>query len=113
MTHDDQIKLNPVQWLFKHETVLPSLKDGCHPGLAHFGNHHFPVRLKVVGKNVVKTLEPFLCGAVQPIRVSSVKKPITRNAKPLFQQFFSDTDDEDPVGRGKPQDNIPYRTDLV
>ena len=52
-------------------------------------------------------------GAVQPTQVPSVEKPITRNAKPLFQQFFSDTDDEDPVGRRKPQDNIPYRTDLV
>ena len=42
LTHDDQIKLKSVQWLFKHETVLPSLKDDCHPGLAHFGNHQFP-----------------------------------------------------------------------
>ena len=52
-------------------------------------------------------------GAVQPIKVPSVEKPITRNAKPLFQHFFSDTDDEDLVGRRKPQDNIPHRTDLV
>ena len=58
-------------------------------------------------------LEPFLFGAVQPIQVPSVEKPITRTAKPLVQQFFSDTDDEDQVGRRKPQDNIPYRTDLV
>ena len=84
-----------------------------HPGLAQFGNHENPVRKKVVEKNVVETLEPFLFGAVQPIQVPSVKKPITRIAKPFFQQFFSDTDDEDPVGRRKPQDNIPYRTDLV
>ena len=113
MTHDDQIKLKSVQWLFKHETVLPSLKDDCHPGLAHSGNHQLPVRKKVLEKNVVETLEPFLFGAVQPIQVPSVEKPITKNAEPLFQQFFSDTDDEDPVGRRKPQDNIPYRTDLV
>ena len=113
MTHDDEIKLKSVQWLFKHETVLPSLKDDCHPDPAHFGDHQFPVRRKVVEKNVVKTLEPFLFGAVQLIQVASVKKPITRNAKPLFQQCFSDTDDEDPVGRRKPQDNFPYRTDFV
>ena len=65
LTHDDEIKLKSVQWLFKLETVLPSLMDDCHPDLAHFGNHQFPVRRKVVEKNVVKTLEPFLFGAVQ------------------------------------------------
>ena len=112
MTHYDQIKLKAVQYLVERETVLPSLKDDCHPGLAHFGNHHFHVRKKVVEKIVVKTLEPFLFGAVQPIQVPSVEKPITRNAKPLFHHFFSDTDDEDPVGRRKPQDKIPYQTDL-
>ena len=90
MTHYDQIKLKAVQYLVERETVLPSLKDDCHPGLAHFGNHHFHVRKKVVEKIVVKTLEPFLFGAVQPIQVPSVEKPITRNAKPLSQQFFSD-----------------------
>ena len=108
MTHDDQIKLKPVQYLVKRETALPPPKDDCHPGLAHSGNHQLPVR-----KKVVETLEPFLFGAVQPIQVPSVKKPITKNAEPLFQQFFSDTDDEDPVGRRKPRDNIPYLTDLV
>ena len=30
-----------------------------------------------------------------------------------FNSFFSDTDIEDPVGRRKPQDKIPYRFDLV
>ena len=44
---------------------------------------------------------------------SIVKKPITEKAKPLFQQLFSDTDNEDAVGRRKPQDNFHYRTDLV
>ena len=113
MAHDDQIKLKPVQYLVKRETALPPPKDDCHTCLALFGNHQLPVRKKVVEKNVVETLEPFLFGAVQPIQVPSAKKPITKNAEPLFQQFFSDTDDEDPVGRRKPQDNIPYRTDLV
>ena len=44
LTHDDQIKHKPVNCLVKHETVLPSLKDDCHPGLAHFGNDQFPIR---------------------------------------------------------------------
>ena len=113
MTHDDQIKLKPVQYLVKHETALPSLKDDCHPSLAHLGNHQFPFRNdKEVEKIVVQTPESFLFGAVQPIQVP-VNKPITKNAKTLIQQFFSDAENEDPVGRRKSQNNIPYRTDLV
>ena len=34
----------PVHCLVKHETVLRSLKDDCHPGLAHFENDQFPIR---------------------------------------------------------------------
>ena len=44
LTRDDQIKLKPVHFLFKHETILPSLKNDCHPGLAHFGKDQFPTR---------------------------------------------------------------------
>ena len=81
MTHDDQIKLKPVQYLVKRETALPSLKDDCHLSLALFGIHQFPIRNdKEVEKKVVKTLEPFLFDAVQPIQVP-VKKPITKKAK--------------------------------
>ena len=29
--------------LFKQETVLRSLKDDCHPGLAHFRIDQFPI----------------------------------------------------------------------
>ena len=113
MTHDDEIKLEPVQYLVKRETALPSLKDGCHLSLALFGNHHFPTRKdKKVEKDVVKTLETFLFDAVQPIQVP-VKKPITRKAKTLNKLFFSKTDNENPVGRRKSRNNIPYRTDLV
>ena len=43
LTHDDQIKLKRVNYLVKHENVLPSLKDGCQPGLAHFGNVQFSI----------------------------------------------------------------------
>ena len=113
LTQDDQIKLKPVHYLVKHETVLPSLEDDCHPGLAHFGKDQFAIREdKEVEKNTVKTLEFLMFDAVQPIQVSC-KKPITRNAKTSIQKFFSDADNEDAVGRRKPQDNFPYRTDLV
>ena len=88
MTHDDQIKLKPVQYLVKRETALPSLKIDCHLSLALFGNHQFPIRNeKEVEKNVVKTLESFLFDAVQPIQVP-VNKPITKNAKTLIKLFF-------------------------
>ena len=33
-------------------------------------------------------------------------------AKTLFKNFFSDTDNQDPVGSREPQDKIPYRTDF-
>ena len=42
-----------------------------------------------------------------------LKKPITKNAKTLIKLCFSKTDNEDPVGRRKSRNNIPYRTDLV
>ena len=99
--------------LFKQETVLRSLKHDCHPGLAHFRIDQFPIGNDNEGeKNVIETLEPFSVDAVQPIQ-APFKKPIPRNAKTLIQQFFSGADNKDPVGRRKPQDNMPYRTDLV
>ena len=113
LTHDDQIKLKRVNCLVKQETVLPSLKHDCHPGLAHFRNDQFPFgNDNEVKKIVVKTLESFLFDAVQPIQVP-VNKPITKNAKTLIQLLFSDAENEDPVGRRKSQSKIPYRTDLV
>ena len=113
MTHDDQIKLKPVQYLVKRETALPSLKDDCHLSLALFGNQQFPIRNdKEVEKNVVKILESSLFDAVQPIQVP-VKKPITKNAKTVIELFLSNTDNVDPVGRRKLRNNLPYRTDLV
>ena len=67
LTHDDRIKLKPVQYLVKRETALPSLNDDCHPCLAHFGNHQFPIRKdKKVEKKVVKTLEFFLSCSTYP-----------------------------------------------
>ena len=88
MTHDDQIKLKPVQYLVERETAHPPLKDDCHPCLALLGNNQFPIRNdKEVEKNVVKTLESFLFDAVQPIQVP-VKKPITKNAKTVIKLFF-------------------------
>ena len=41
-----------------------------------------------------------------------LKKTFSKNAKLLIQRFFPDTDNEDPFGKRKPQDKIPYRSDL-
>ena len=47
LTDDNQIKL--VHYLVKHETVLPSQKDDCHPILADLGNDQFSIRIKDKG----------------------------------------------------------------
>ena len=44
LTHDDQIEHRPVHFLIEHETVLPSLRDDCHLGLADFRQDQFPIR---------------------------------------------------------------------
>ena len=54
----------------------------------------------------------FFFDAVQPIQVP-VGKPITKTAKKLIQQFFSDADNEDPVRRRKSRNNFPYRIDSI
>ena len=106
------MKLKLVHYLVEHETVLPSLKDYCYPGLADFRHDQFPIRKdNEREKNVIKTLDCFSFHAVQPIQVP-FKKPTSKNAKLLIQRFFHDTDNEDPVGKRKPQDKIPYRSDL-
>ena len=89
LTHDDQIKFKTVNCLVKHETVLPSLKDDCHSGLAHFGNDQILIGIDNEGEyKVIKTQDSFSFYAVQSIQVRSVKKPITEKTTPLFQQIF-------------------------
>ena len=41
LTHDNQIE--HVHYLVKHQNVLPSQKDDCHPILADFGNNLSPL----------------------------------------------------------------------
>ena len=102
-----------MQYLVKRETALPSIKVDCHPFLAHFGNDQFPIGNDNEGENIfIETLDSFAFDAVQPIQIP-YKKPIKKSAKTLIQQFFSDADNEDPVGRRKSRNNIHYRTDLV
>ena len=99
--------------MVKRETALHSLKDDCHPCLAHFGNDQFPIGNDNEGENIVtETLISLPFDAVQPTQVP-FKEPITKTAKTLIQQFFSDADKEDAVGGRKSRNNIHYRTDLV
>ena len=48
LTHDYQTK--PVHFLVKHENVLPSVEDDCHPFSTHFGNNQFAIRINDNGK---------------------------------------------------------------
>ena len=105
------MRLKLVHYLFKHETVLPSLKNDCHPGPPHFGKDQFPIRDdNEREKIVIKTLDSFSFDAVHPIQVP-IEKPTSKNGKLLIQRFFPDTDNEDPVGKRRPQDKIVYRSD--
>ena len=106
------MKLKPVHYLLKHETVYLSLKDDCYPGLAHSGNDQFPFSNENEGeKIVIKTLDSISFDALHPVQVA-FKKPSTKSAKTLIQQFFSGVDNEDPVRSREPQEKFPYRTAL-
>ena len=81
LTHDDQMKLKPVHCFFENETVLPSLKTDCHPGLAHFRNDQFPTRdHNEAEKNVIKTLDFFSFVAVHPVQV-----PLKNKARKMLK----------------------------
>ena len=86
--HDDQLKLKPVHYSFKHETVLPSLKMiTIRVWLISEKINSALVMIMKEKKNVNRTLDSFSFDAVHPIQVS-IKKPITKNAKTLFKHFF-------------------------
>ena len=60
----------PVHYLFKDETVLHSLRNDCHPSLAHFGKDQFPTRGDNEGeKNVIQTLDSISFDAVHPLQI--------------------------------------------
>ena len=75
------MKLKPVHCFFENETVLPSLKTDCHPGLAHFRNDQFPTRdHNEAEKNVIKTLDFFSFVAVHPVQV-----PLKNKARKMLK----------------------------
>ena len=75
------MKLKPVHCFFKNETVLPSLKNDCHPGLAHFRNDQFHTRDdNEAEKNVIRKLVFFSFVAVHSVQV-----PLKNKARKMLK----------------------------
>ena len=95
LTHNNQIKF--IQFLGKHEAVLPSQKDDCHSILSDFGSNQFSNHKKDEWeKFVIKTPDSISSKAVKPFH-SQYLNPIEENTKAFLQQpvFFNDNDISD------------------
>ena len=67
LTHDNQIK--PAHYLVKHETVLLSQMEDCHPILAEFRSYQFSLRnIDEAQNSTNKPLDSFFVEAVKPIQ---------------------------------------------
>ena len=77
-----------MHFSIKHETVLPSLKDDCHPGLADFRHDQFPTRddIEAEKKMLLKHWIPFRL--MLYIQSNFQLKTNHENAQTLIQQFF-------------------------
>ena len=83
LTQNKQAK--PVQYLVKHETVLPSRKDDCHPTVPDFGNDQMSIRIKKGGQIILK---PLVSSSFEPVKPfeSQYEKPIRKSTKTSLQQ---------------------------
>ena len=95
--------LKPVQYLVKHEEILPHQKHDSHPILADYGTDQFSIRINDKGNDiVVKPLQSFSFKSITPFQ-TKFKTPIKKNNKTLHQQslLLNDTDvtsdDEDHI----------------
>ena len=111
--------LKPVQYLIKHEEILPHQKHDSHPILAQYGTDQFFIRINDKGNDiVVKPLQSFSFKYVTPIQ-SKFKTPIEKNNKTLHQQSFlpNDTDitsdDEDHIYSRIPKYDSSFSTDTI
>ena len=67
MLQDNTLK--PVQYLSKHEDVLPHRKHDSHPILAVFGTNQFSIRINDQGNdNIVKPLKSCSFISVTPFQ---------------------------------------------
>ena len=67
LTHDFQI--TPMLFLVKHEALLPSQKEDCHPITANFGNAQFSLRIKDMAvENSIKPADSISFHPVEPFQ---------------------------------------------
>ena len=75
--------LKPVQYLIKHEEVIPHQKHDSHPILADYGTHQFSIRINDKGNDIfVKSLHSFSFKSVTPFQ-TKFKTPFKTNNKSL------------------------------
>ena len=86
--------LKPMQYLIKHEEVLPHQKHDSHPILADYGTDQFSIRINDKGNDlIVKPLNSFSFKSVTPFQ-TNYKIPVKKNNKSPHQQslLLNDTD---------------------
>ena len=111
--------LQPVQYLIKHEEILPYQKHDSHPILADYGTDKFSIRINDKGNDiVVKPLHSFSFKSVTPFQ-TKFKTPIKKNNKTFHQQslLLNDTDitsgDEDHIYTRNPKNDSSFSTDIT
>ena len=111
--------LKPVNYLIKHEEILPHQKHDSHPILADYGTDQFSIRINDKGNDiVVKPLQSFSFKSITPFQ-TEFKTPIKKNNKNLHQQslLLNDTDvtsgDEDHIFTRIPKSDSPFPHDTT
>ena len=111
--------LKPVQYLIKHEEILPHQKHDSHPILADYGTAQFSIRINDKGNDiVVKPLHSFSFKSVTLFR-TKFKTPIKKNNKTLHQQSLllndtdSTSDDEDDIYTRIPKYDSSFSLDTT
>ena len=109
--------LKPVQYLIKHEEILPHQKHDSHLILADYGTDQFSIRINDKGNDIVfKPLQSFSFKSITPFQ-TKFKAPIRKNNKSLHQQslLLNDTDttsdDEDHIYTRIPKCDSSFSTD--
>ena len=115
LTSGNQIK--HVHYLVKHETILLSRIDDCHPVLADFRNDNFSNLIREKRDKIkIEPLDPFSFETVKLFQ-SQYEKPNKKNTKTLIQQsaILNDdhiTDNDDPIEKKIPKNDDPLFPDL-
>ena len=108
--------LKPVQYLIKHEELLPHQKHDSHPILADYGTYQFSIRINDKGNDIVVKPLHFSFNSVTPFQ-TKFKTPNRKNNKTFHQQslLLNDTDvtsdDEDHIYTRISKDGSSFSTD--